>query len=395
MITRFWMGLIVLAAGVAGAQSPEEKRLPPRPEPSAEQAQAIAAKLRAEYAKPPTEWPKPTLAPGVEHRELGRVPLPQHPNTNPYSKEKAELGKALFFDGRLSGTGQMACASCHDPDLAWADGRTVAFGHGRKALKRNSPSILNVAWQSAYFWDGRAGSLEEQALAVLDNEDEMRADRKGVVERLQKVKGYPEMFQAAFGDPGISVERVAQALACYERTIVSGRSRFDAFLRGETKSLTDAEVRGLHLFRTDARCLNCHNGPNFSDGKFHDVGLSYYGREFEDLGRFRVTKKKEDVGAFRTPSLRNVGHTRPYMHNGLFPLDGVLRMYNAGMPTLRRKPHQEDDPNFPTKSPLLKPLGLNKLDLADLEAFLRALNEPPLRVRPPKISQPEAVDPLK
>ena len=384
------VGLVLLAAGVGSAQDAVPvKRLPPRPVLTAEEATARAAELRMAYSRPSKEWPRPVLDAGVEHRELGKVPEPEHPKDNPFSKEKAELGKALFFDGRLSGTSQMACASCHDPDLAWADGRTVAFGHDRKALKRNAPSILNAAFHTSFFWDGRAKSLEEQTLAVLDNPNEMRADRDGLVARLEKVQGYPEMFAAAFCDANITVERVAQAIACFERTVVSGRSRFDAFLSGKTSALSDSEVRGLHLFRTEARCLNCHNGPTFTDGKFHDVGLSYYGREYEDLGRYRVTRKREDVGVFRTPPLRNIGRTGPYMHNGLFPLDGVLRMYNAGMPTLRRKDTQKDDPNFPTKSPLLKPLGLNKQDLADLEAFLRTLDEPPLRVRPPKVSQPD------
>jgi cytochrome c peroxidase len=380
---------VLLALGVGSAQEPPEKKLPARPELTAEQAKARAAELRAAYGRPPKEWPKPALDPGTEHRELGPVPAPEHPKANPFSKEKAELGKALFFDGRLSGTKQTACASCHDPDLAWADGRTVSFGHDRKPLKRNAPSVLNAAFQPALFWDGRAESLEDQVLAVLANRDEMRAEEKELAARLGKVKGYPELFEAAFGDPAITAKRVAQAVACFERTLVGGRSRFDAFLGGKAEGLTDSEVRGLHLFRTDARCLHCHNGPTFSDGKFHDVGLSYYGREFEDLGRFHVTKKKEDVGAFRTPSLRNVGRTGPYMHNGLFALDGVLRMYNAGMPALQRKGDQKDDPNFPTKSPLLKSLGLNKQDLTDLEAFLRALDEPPVRVRPPRISLPD------
>lgn len=383
------IGLALLAAGFGAAQDPPAKRLPPRPEPTAEQAQARAAELRTAYAKPPKEWPTPALDAGTEHRELGSVPAPEHPKSNPFSKEKVELGKALFFDGRLSGTKQTACASCHDPDLAWADGRTVSFGHDRKPLKRNAPSVLNVAFQPALFWDGRAKSLEDQALAVLANPNEMRADEKELSARLEKVKGYPELFKAAFGDPTISAGRAAEAIACFERTLVSGRSKFDLFLGGKTDALSDSEVRGLHLFRTEARCLHCHNGPTFSDGKFHDVGLSYYGRELEDLGRFQITKKKEDVGAFRTPSLRNVGRTGPYMHNGLFSLDGVLRMYNAGMPTLQRKDGQGDDPNFPTKSPFLKSLGLNKQDLADLEAFLRALDEPLLRVRPPKISLPD------
>jgi cytochrome c peroxidase len=378
-----------VVAGAAVPQEPAPARLPPRPAPTAEQAKARAAELRAAYSKAPADWPKPTLDDGAEHRELGLIPEPPHPKDNPYTKDKAELGRALFFDGRLSGTGQAACASCHDPDLAWADGRTTSFGHDRKPLKRNAPSVMNVAFVPALFWDGRADSLEAQAKAVLANPDEMRADEKGVVARLAKVKGYPPLFEKAFGDPAVTLDRAAQAVACFERTLVGGRSRFDAFLKGKADALTDAEVRGLHLFRTDARCLHCHNGPTLSDGKFHDIGLSYYGRELEDLGRFRVTKAKGDVGAFRTPSLRNIGKTAPYMHNGLFELEGVLRMYNAGAPTLRRPEKLKDDPNFPTKSKFLKPLGLNALDLDDLEAFLRSLDEPVRRVRPPAVSLPD------
>lgn len=383
------VAIVGLAAGWLGATEDPPASLPPRPELTAEQATTRAVELRKAYSKKPAEWPKPTLDAGTEHRELGLLPEAPHPKDNPYSKDKEELGKALFFDGRLSGTKQAACASCHDPDLAWADGRTTSFGHDRKPLKRNSPAITNAVFAASYFWDGRAATLEDQAKAVLANPDEMRANEKALAERLGKVPGYPELFEKVFGSKGITVDRVAQAIACFERTIVSGRSRFDAFLKGKTDALTDPEVRGLHLFRTDARCLHCHNGPTFSDGKFHDVGLSYYGREYEDLGRFRVTKAKADMGAFKTPSLRDVGRTAPYMHNGLFDLDGVLRMYNAGMPTLRRNDKQKDDPNFPTKSAMLKPLGLNKQDLADLEAFLRSLDEPTKRVRPPAISIPK------
>jgi cytochrome c peroxidase len=382
--------LLTLAALAGAADDPAPpKRVPPRPEPTPEQAKARADELRAAYLMPPREWPKPTLDPGVEHREIGPLPAMTHPADNPFSKEKADLGKALFFDGRLSGTGQAACASCHDPDLAWADGRTTSFGHDRKPLRRNAPTVLNAGFAATLFWDGRAKSLEEQALAVLANPDEMRADEKGVVARLEKVREYPDLFAAAFGSPGVSLDRAAKAIACFERTLVGGRSRFDQFLKGKSGALTDAEVRGLHLFRTDARCLSCHNGPTFSDGQFHEVGLSYYGRDAEDRGRGRVTGKPEDTGRFRTAPLRNVGRTGPYMHNGVFDLDGVLRMYNAGMPTLRRGERFADDPAFPVKSPLLKPLGLNRQDLADLEAFLRTLDEPSRRVRPPAVSNPE------
>ncbi|AWM38021.1 Cytochrome c551 peroxidase precursor [Gemmata obscuriglobus] len=391
---RFLVLLAALSATGLGISRepppPAPPRLPARPLPTAAEAKVRATELRKAYSRKPSEWPKPTLDEGAEHRELGLLPEVKHPKDNPYSKDKAELGRALFFDGRLSGAGQAACASCHDPDLAWADGRTTSFGHDRKPLKRNAPSVHNVAFATSFFWDGRSDSLEAQAKAVLANPDEMRADEKGVVGRLTQVKGYPPLFEKAFGDGTVTLDRVSQALACFQRTLVGGRSRFDAFLKGKTDVLTDAEVRGLHLFRTDARCLHCHNGPTLSDGKFHDIGLSYYGRELEDLGRFRVTKVPADVGAFRTPPLRNVGRTGPYMHNGLFELEGLLRMYNAGGATIRKTDKFKDDPNFPTKSRFLKPLGLNALDLDDLEAFLRSLDEPHLRVRPPAVSLPDA-----
>src|SRR5690606_17949804 len=154
-------------------------------------------------------------------------------------------------------------------------------------------------------------------------------------------------------------------IAAFERTLIAGRSRFDAFLKGNHDALDGAAIAGLDLFRGRARCLNCHHGPNFTDGKFHDLGLSYYGRKFEDLGRYRVTKRAEDVGRFRTPSVRNIRSTAPYMHNGLFELENVVRMYVAGMATLRPRADQAGDPLFPTKSPLLKPLDLNAQDVSD------------------------------
>jgi cytochrome c peroxidase len=389
MRSGFSVFLFMCVSVVVGQDLPvPANRLPPRAERTAEEYSKQAAELREQYAKPSAEWPKPTLDKSVEHREIGLLGEVEHPATNPFSKDKVELGKALFFDARLSGSGQIACASCHDPDLSWSDGRTTSFGHARKVLKRNAPTLLNVGFGKSFFWDGRADSLEAQAKAVLANPDEMQADEKQFAERLSRVKDYPPLFEKVYGDTSITLDRVTSAIACFERTLVGGRSRFDLFLKGKTHLLSDAEVRGLHLFRTDARCINCHNGSTFTDGQFHDVGLSYYGRLFEDVGRFRVTKKPEDVGKFKTPTLRNVGKSQPYMHNGLFEIDEVLRLYNVGMPTLRRTEGQKNDPNFPTKSALLKPLQLNKHDLADLEAFLRCLDEPPRKVRTPAISQP-------
>lgn len=360
------------------------ERLPPRTERSATERQEKIAELRAAYAKPAAEWPAPLIDEGAEWKELGLLPLPEaaRPTRPAQVDPKVRLGHTLFFDPRLSASQEMACASCHDPDLAWADGRTVSFGLGRTQLKRNSPSLLNAVFAETLFWDGRASNLEDQARQVLLNKQEMGSSEEQLKERLSAHKGYQKQFAAAFGDADVTLERVATALASFERTIVGGRSSFDAFLKGKHAALSDDALLGLDLFRREARCLHCHNGPTLSDGKLHDVGLSYFGRKFEDLGRYTVTAEPTDAGKFRTPSLRNVSRTRPYMHNGLFDLSGILNMYNAGMPTLTPKADQVGDPKFPKKSPHLRPLGLNKQDLGDLLAFLESLEEPPLRVRP-------------
>jgi cytochrome c peroxidase len=347
----------------------------------------LADELRAAYVKPPADWPKPQIDPEAKFAELGLLPPVEHPNDNPFTKEKAELGKQLFFDPRLSGSKQIACASCHDPDLAWADGRTAAFGHDRQVGQRNTPSIMNAAYQSSQFWDGRVYSLESQARMPIVNEIEMHSSPDAIAAAVNDIAGYRAKFLEIFGVEEVDFDVIAKAIACFERTITSGeRSDFDKFLKGDAKALSDSAVRGLHLFRTAARCINCHNGPNFSDGQFHNIGLTYYGRKFEDLGRYVVTKDSKDVGKFRTPGLRNVSRTGPLMHNGFFELDGVLNLYNAGGPKIEPKNDKERvDPKFPVKSPLIKPLGLNQRDLADLKAFLESLEVPKLRVRAPEL----------
>jgi len=352
-----------------------------------EQYAAQAAELRITYSKPPAEWPKPELEehPDLKFAEIGRLPREApHPERNPFTKEKAELGKQLFFDPRLSGSMQIACASCHDPDLGWADGRTVAFGHDRQVGTRNTPTIMNSGFGESFFWDGRASSLESQSRQPVINEIEMHSTPDLIAERVNQIAGYREAFKRVFDVDEVSFDEIGKAIACFERTIVGGRSRFDAFMDGKTDVLSDSAVRGLHLFRTTARCINCHNGPNFSDNQFHNLGLTYYGRKFEDLGRYIATKKPEDVGRFKTPTLRNVTATAPYMHNGLFELEGVLNIYNAGgFDPEPKNEAQANDPLFPKKSALLKKLNLSKRDLADLTEFLKALEEPKQRVRPP------------
>jgi cytochrome c peroxidase len=341
--------------------------------------------LRTEYTKAPAEWPKPTLDEGVIHRELGTPgPVPFPEGMEP-TKEKRELGLSLFFDPRLSGSQQISCSRCHDPEKGWSDGRSLATGVFMEQLTRNTPGLQGVGHHQSLFWDGRAPTLEAQAVAVITNPKEMAGDPAVIVDRLIKQKEfYGPKFAAAFGDEDVTFDRIVQALAAFQRGLGTGRSAFDRFLAGKHDDLSDSALAGLHLFRTQARCLNCHNGPEFTDHRFHNAGLTYYGRRFEDQGRYAVTRKPEDMGKFRTPSLRNVGNTGPWMHNGLFPsMRGILNLYNAGMPRPKPKDHQMNDSLFPETSPLLKPLDLTVEQRADLEAFLMSLDEPSMRVLTP------------
>jgi cytochrome c peroxidase len=354
-------------------------------QPASSAAPATQPTLRELYQAPPEQWPAATwdeqVAPEQRH-ELGLVPEVVAPESNPYSQEKADLGRQLFFDPRLSSSRNVACVSCHHPDTGWADGKTVSQGHQLQPLDRNTPTILGAALQPRLMWDGRAGSLESQALLPIANEKEMHGDFAEVTRTLNAIPEYRKAFKEVFGEEQITLQLVGKAIATFERTIMPGRSRFDSFLRGKHNALSDQQILGLHLFRTKARCINCHSGPLLSDGLLHNVGLTYYGRTFEDLGQYHITQKAEDVGKFRTPTLRNITRTGPYMHNGLFELDGVINIYNVGMPTERVDPN---DPLAPKKSPLLKELGLTVPEKAALLAFLGALEEPRLRVRTPRL----------
>ena len=373
-------GLLVSALALSCAQAPRGDGPAPPDSPALE-----TRALRARYEADPASWPPPALDPGVEHRELGLAPE-RAPTADPVLRAREDLGRLLFFDARLSGSGQVACASCHDAELGFGDGRASSFGEGFLALDRNAPSLWNTSLRRAWFWDGRAATLEEQALMVFTNPREMHTTPEQVVATLASSRGYRQTFAEAFSGEGLTIDTTLRALTAFEATLVSDRSSdFDRFLLGHHDALTDAAVRGLHLFRTKARCIHCHNGPLLTDEGFHNLGLTYYGRELEDLGRYAVTQDPADVGRFRTPSLRNLGRTGPYMHNGLFELEGVLNMYDAGMPNVVRKPEQADDPLFPVKSPLLKPLDLTREERADLEAFLASLTERKRRIRAPEL----------
>ncbi|MBL3655819.1 cytochrome-c peroxidase [Fulvivirga sediminis] len=346
--------------------------------------------LRARYSSGLTEkWPEAALDSSIDRstfQDIGHLPEMTYPADNPYSDEKKELGKMLFFDPRLSESGQIACASCHDSELGWGDGRRNSYGHNRQLGKRNAMTILNSGYASSLFWDGRAATLEEQAALPIQDKLEMNSHISLATETIAKTQGYAPHFKAAFGDETVTEERIKKAIATFERSIVSRTSRFDLFIDGKSEAFTDREVLGLHLFRTKAQCINCHNTGYFSDNQFHNTGLTYYGRPFEDLGQYEITKNKADVGKFRTPTLREVGKTGPYMHNGLFTsLEVVVNLYNTGMPHPKRKKDQMDDPLFPTTSHLLKPLELDAQEKAALVAFMKTLSSRTYRVTPPEL----------
>lgn len=337
------------------------------------------------------KWPKPEVdsivyAQGFE--DIGILGKPEFPENNPYTEEKAELGKVLFFDPRLSKSGQISCANCHDPELNWGDARRVSYGEGRQQGNRNSPSLMNIAYSKVFFWDGRAATLEDQASFPIQDAKEMNFHIDLATKRLNKIKGYKPYFKKAFGKEKLTQQEILKAIATFERTLISPKSKFDKFIAGDSTQLTNRQVEGLHLFRTKARCINCHNTANFTDNKFHNIGLTYYGREYEDLGRYNVTKKAENVGEFKTQSLRGVSQNAPYMHNGLFPnLRGVLNMYNAGMPQPKRKESQLNDTLFPTTSKLIKKLQLNKSEMDALEDFISSLSTGAYKMRPPVLPQ--------
>lgn len=331
--------------------------------------------LRQRYAGPRAQWPAPDVEPGVPWQELDRYPAPPAaPTDNPQSPEKIALGKQLFEDPRLSRSAQIACASCHDPQLGWGDGRRTSFGHDRQLGRRNAISIINSAQASTLFWDGRARTLEEQALHPVRDPMEMAFSVDEMQQRLQSIVGYRRSFQQAFGRDQVLAEDVARALAAYQRSLVPPPSRYERFMRGDPRALDDRQLKGLHVFRTRAGCMNCHGGAMLTDNGLHNLGLHFHGRSRQDLGRYEVTGDPADSGRFRTPSLRSVSRTGPWMHNGLFPkLRGVLDFYNGGGARPRPDAAQKNDPTFPQPDPLLRPRALDKEDIDALEAFLHTL----------------------
>lgn len=295
------------------------------------------------------------------------------PADNPLTQEKVLLGHMLYFDKRLSADGTVSCATCHDPQKGWSDAEPVSTGIKGQKGTRNSPTVINSTFMALQFWDGRAKTLEEQALGPQTNPIEMgNPNHDVVVDRISKIPGYIDLFQKAFGGPPTK-DRIVQAIASFERTILSGNSKYDQFVAGNTQALNESEKRGKDLFFGKALCMTCHNGPNFSDSQFHNLGVGMK-KEKPDLGRHEQTKIEKDKGAFKTPTLRDVASHSPYMHDGSQKtLEEVVEFYDQG---------GEANPQL---DPLIRKLNLTPEEKKDLVNFMKALNGNPY----PSIAEPK------
>ncbi len=281
----------------------------------------------------------------------------KYPEDNLSDPRKVALGQQLYFDTRLSADNSVSCASCHNPELGWSDGRATSVGVGGKTGNRNAPTVINSAFSRFQFWDGRAATLEEQALGPIENPIEMNLPIDEAVARLNAIEGYRTQFNEIFGSDCTSAT-LAKAIAAYERTILSGDAPYDRYKAGDESALSESAVRGMKLFFGAANCSACHPGPHFTDFAFHNIGIGM-DAENPDKGRFEVSGLGGDTGAFKTPTLREIARTAPYMHDGsLATLEEVIEHYDKG-----------GIPNEFLDEEMFE-LGLSDQDKTDLITFL-------------------------
>ncbi len=315
-------------------------------------AALVGTPRKVERSKPPESSVEQLKA---QYRRPDAIPFPKE---NPYTTEKAALGKKLYFDTRLSAANVLSCASCHSPGYAWGDGLPKGVGHGMKELGRRSPTIVNAAFGQIFMWDGRAGSLEEQALGPIQADVEMNMPLDRLMARLNTIPEYKPWFDAAFPKEGMKPATIAMAIATYERTVVSGLAPFDQWIQGNEKAISEEAKRGFVLFNGKAQCASCHSGWNFTDDSFHDIGL-----KDGDIGRGKQMPQVIKMQyAFKTPGLREIARRGPYMHDGaMATLEAVVEHYDhAGV-------------SRPSRSDLIKPLALSAQEKADLVAFMKTL----------------------
>ncbi|HEX7778536.1 MAG TPA: cytochrome c peroxidase [Vicinamibacterales bacterium] len=336
---RDWIALGLLALPVIAAETRSRR------EPAIEQEATVAGTHPESLSGPPVIPP------------LGLDLYLPAPSDNPITAEKLALGRRLFNEPRLSADGRTSCATCHQQDRAFTDGRRISRGVFGRTGRRNVPSILNRAYGTSFAWDGRAATLEDQVRRAIGGSSDLGLPLSVAVDRLSADATYSAAFEAAFAAP-VSGDRLVLAIATFVRGTLSGSSAFDRFFAGDSSALSPAARRGSALFNGQARCSRCHAGPLFSDEDLHNTGVGWGG----DAGRFEVTGQPWDRGRFKTPSLRNVTLTAPYMHDGSLPtLEAVVDFYDRG------------GGRNPNLDAAIRPLRLSSDQRSDLVAFLRAL----------------------
>ncbi len=312
------------------------------------------------------------------HASLKEWLLPKkapHPEGNEPNKARIDLGHKLYFDPRLSGDGNMSCATCHNPSMGWSDGLPTALGVKSMVLDRASPTIFNTAFNSIQMWDGRKKSLEDQAMGPMEATVEMNMDTARLFKWLNANQEYKALFAKAYPGEEIGAETVSKAIATYERTAaISNNSPFDRWVKGDKKAMTPQQVEGFALFVGKANCSVCHSAPNFTDNGFHNLGLASFGNENPDVGRFAHRPVKSMKGAFKTPTLREIERTAPYFHDGSAKtLMEVVEHYDRG---------GDVKTNL---SPNMKPLNLTQAEKESLVAFMKALSSPFQKVHLPEL----------
>lgn len=312
------------------------------------------------------------------------------PEDNPLTKGKIELGKKLFFDKSLSADDTISCATCHDPEKGFADGKTIAVGIKEQKGTRNSPTVLNATFFDTQFWDGRAITLEEQAKQPIINPKEMgMPSHNALIEKISNIPEYKTSFKAVFGTERITIDHIAMAIASFERILITFNTPFDRFIAGKNDAISASAQRGWKLFQGKARCITCHefnvSYPFFTDNKFHNIGVAMKGKDFgsfarkasgpgadppalareegsAELGRYLITREPKDIGAFKTSGLRNIALTAPFMHDGSeLTLESAVEFYNKG-----------GIPN-PNLDGGIRPLNLSEDEKKDLVEFMKSL----------------------
>jgi len=298
------------------------------------------------------------LTAGADLSSFRRPDTIPFPAENPYTPEKAALGKALFFEPRLSGAENMNCASCHNPSFGWEVSTKTPLGAQNTHLARHAPTILNTAWTHPFFWDGRAASAEEQAAGPLQASDEMNMAMPLAIQRLEAIPGYAGWFRAVFPGQSVTSGNILKAIATFERTIVASYAPFDRWVDGDQTALSDEAKQGFEVFIGKGQCVACHSGWNFSDNEFHDIGLPG-----DDRGRGKLEPDNPVMQyAFKTPTLRDIAQRAPYMHNGEFDsLESVVAHYAEG------------GVDRPSRSPQISLITLSEKDRTALVAFLKSL----------------------